>query len=818
MTHRKLCFLGASALVLAGLAAPAWAADAAAAPAAANATAAAEPSAPVVEELVVTAQLREQSLAKVPMAVTALTGNTLKEAGATDITGVSSLVPALSTQQSNSSGNQSYRIRGIGSDPNTPTFEPDVALFVDGVYLPRSGQSVDDLVSVARVEVLEGPQSTLYGKNATAGVINVVTEAPSSTLKGSIEGSYSNLEGALSANVLRFAGYVSGPINDRLRYSLSAVSYTQGDTYKNLFAGAGNANDMNRYAIRGQVEADLWENTTLDLTAMRSEVYNTKANDPDVMYYAAPGQPGGPNNAYKLDFGPLGKLVGITPCPDNDPNNRVICTSSPMRTSTFSNVLSATLHSKIGRNNLTSITALSDYGNRLDWADAALVVMPVVNYTDTQKGQTFSQEFRLASPTGDKLEWLGGLYFQHVDFARGDDGRSPTFTLDPAAAFIPLPHNPPLPAAFVLGQPGDEGFLNSKSRSTYYAVFGQATYHLNDQFAVTAGLRGQTEEKNASVENSYQVSSKTPNLPLGPCGNFPLNLITASLTPVNLPGCPLVAINSTFQHRTSMLTWNLTGEYHPTTDTMLYATVSRGGKSFGYNIGFGSATPGQREFKDEYVNNYELGVKSKLLDGRAQVSAAAFYADYHNYQNAGLVGLQFLVNNAPKVTVKGFDASGNLALGHGLSANAGLTYTDATYDSYPAGSPYWTAAGPSSANLSGQTLPLAPRWRSVVGLQYKQPVQWGDFYSRVDWTWQSSELTNSNLDPRSRQPAYSLVNLRAGLKAGNGWDVSLWAKNLFDTTYIVQDAVSPLFGYNDPEYQRYLGRPREAGVTLRKNF
>jgi outer membrane receptor protein involved in Fe transport len=806
MSYRNHCIAGASALVLTALAGPAFAAEAAGA------------GSPVVEELVVTAQLREQTLQNVPMAVTALNSTTLSQAGVIDMTGVSNLVPALSAQETNSSANQSYKIRGIGSDANTPTFEPDVALFVDGVYLPRSGMSVDDLVAVSRVEVLEGPQSTLYGKNATAGVINVVTEAPSSTLKGSVEGSYSNLDSSLSASVWRFAGYVSGPINDRLRYSVSAVTYSQGDSYRNLYPGAGNANDMNRYSVRGQIEADLWQDTTLRVAAMRSEVYNTKSNDPDVMYYAAPGQPGGPNNAYKLDFGPLGALEGITPCPDNNPNNRVICTSSPIRTSTFSDVVSATLTSKIGRNSLTSITALSDYGDRLDWGDAALVVMPVVNYTDTQKGGTFSQEIRLASPTGDKLEWLGGLYFQHVGFARGDDGQSPTFTLDPAAAHIPLPHTPALPAAFVLGQPGDEGFLNSKSRSSYEAVFGQSTYHIDDQFAVTAGLRVQTEEKHASVDNSYTVSAATPNLPLGPCGAFPLNLITASLTPVNLPACPLVGINTAYDHRTSMLTWNLTGEYHPTTQTMLYATASRGGKSFGYNIGFGSATPAQREFKDEYVTNYELGVKSKLFDGRAQISADAFYADYHNYQNAGLIGLQFLVNNAPKVSVKGFEANGNVALGHGFTANAGLTYVDAVYDDYPAGSPYFTAAGPSSGNMTGENLPLVPRWRSVAGLQYKQPIQWGSLYSRLDWTWQSSELTNTNLDPRSRQPDYSLVNLRAGVKLDDGWDASLWANNVFNTTYIVQDAVSPLFGFNDPEFMRFLGRPREVGVTLRRSF
>jgi outer membrane receptor protein involved in Fe transport len=817
---------GASVLAVVAMAASsAIAADAA--------PAARSPETPAtVQEVVVTAQKRQQSLQKVPLSVTALTAATLNQAGVVDIQGVSKMVPSLTTTETNGPQAQSYRIRGIGSDANIPTFEPDVALFIDGVYLPRSGLSVDDLVDLARVEVLEGPQSTLYGKNATAGVINVVTKGPSHSFEGSLEGSYSELDSSLKAPVYRIAGTISGPITDRIRARLSVVDYSQADSYRNLEPGAPNANNMRRVSVRGEVEADLWAGATLRIDASRAEVDAARTGDPDLLYYALPGQPGGPNAPAMLDFGPLGSAFHITPCPDNNPTDRVICTSSPTQVSTYSNILSMTLNSKVGRNALTSITAVTDYQSHTVNGDAAQTILPIATVNDFMKGGTFSQELRLQSPNGDKLEWLVGGYFQKTDFGRGDDGKEPTFILGPAAAFIPLPHTPALPPAFVLGKPGDEGFLNSGARSDYYALFAQSTYHFNDLVALTLGMRGQSEKKSASVDNSYSVSPATPVVPLGPCGFFPLNLITANLTPTALPGCPLAPINASFSHSTSSLTWNATAEYHPSADTMLYATVSRGGKSFGYNIGFGNTLPGQREFKDEYVTSYEVGAKTSMFEGRARLSVSAFHSDYYNFQNAGFIGLQFLVDNAERVSVNGVEANGTFALGHGFSANGAATWLDAKYDKYTGGSCYWyptTAPFPAYApptlnaahtgcDLSGRDLPMTPHWRTSAGLQYSHPLRLGSLYSRVDWTWQSSELMDTNLDPRSLQASYSLVNARLGVKTDNGFDISVWGNNIFNRTYILQDGVSNLFGASDPEFQRYLGRPREVGLTVRKSF
>jgi iron complex outermembrane receptor protein len=792
----------------------AFAADAPAAQAPAQgATPAAAASGDALETVVVTAQKREQNLQKVPMSVTALTATTLQQAGVTDMHAVSNLVPSLSVSQTIGPVNQSYRIRGMGSDANIPTFEPDVALFVDGVYMPRSGLSVDDLADVARIEVLEGPQSTLYGKNATAGVVNVVTQGPTRHWTGSIEGSISDLDSSISAPVYRAAGTISGPINDSLRFRLSAVTYNQGDSYKNLFPGAPNANDMNRYSVRGVVDADLPGGSTLRLALSRSQMYNTRNGDPDNLYYTTSP----PNHAYALDTNPiLASKFGIQACPDNDPNDRVICTSSPWNDSAFNNTGSATLDVPIGRLKLTSITAASNYRVDDKNGDIAQVLLPLLSYNDIQKGNDFSQELRLASPAGDKVEWLIGGFYDHSIFSRGDDGQQPTFIVGPAGPYVPLGSTLPL-SAIKVGQPGDEGFLNSRERSDYGALFGNLTWHVTDKITLSGGVRGQIDSKHASVDNSYSV---TPTKTAVPCG-YPLGLITISLTPTQTPSCPGTAINSNFSHSDSYVTWNTTGEYHFTNETMAYASVSRGEKGFGYNIGFGNALPSQRQFQNESVYDYEVGLKSTFLDGRARIAASLFYTLEDNYQAAGFVGLQFLVNNAAKVTVKGAEVNGSFALGHGFTLDGAANYVDAVYTDYVGGQCYFGEAannGAGGCNLSGMGLPMTPHWRTNVGLQYRTPVSLGSLYARADWAWQSSMYADTNLDPRSLQSAYSLVNLRVGVDMSNGVGLALWANNVANTTYSQADYVSNLFGQGDPAYQRFLGRPREFGATVKKTF
>jgi iron complex outermembrane recepter protein len=187
--------------------------------------------------------------------------------------------------------------------------------------------------------------------------------------------------------------------------------------------------------------------------------------------------------------------------------------------------------------------------------------------------------------------------------------------------------------------------------------------------------------------------------------------------------------------------------------------------------------------------------------------------------------LQFLVNNAANVTVNGFEAEATLAPVRGLTLNTAMTYLRAKYDTYLGGACYYGRAPDSlpndtgtytACNLSGSTLPFAPDWRTAVGLQYEQATQLGELYGRADWQWSSQYHTNSNLDPRNVQSAYSLVNLRLGLRFDNGFDVSLFVNNVFNRIVISEDAVANLIA--DASYQRFLENPREVGLTARKRF
>jgi iron complex outermembrane receptor protein len=771
-----------------------------------------------IEEIVVTAQKRAQSLQDVPMAISAVSGDTLRDAGTIGIEGLANLVPSLATVSNNQPLAQSYRIRGLGTDPNIPTFEPSVALFIDGVYLPRTGLGVEDLVDIERIEVLKGPQSTLYGKNATAGVISVISARPASEFGGSAEASISNIEGGRNATAMRFAGSLTGPLSDRVRVRLTGVYYDAGPQFRNLTPGAEQPNEMKRYALRGQVEFDIADSVTVNLTGARSEVLDNNGTNSD-WFRGTPTEP-----SFLLDNNAaLNARFGVTACPDNNPTNRVICTTDPNRSNSTFDMASATVTADLGLATLTSITGWSQYKSGLLATDIDQVSLPLFTFRDTQKGDSFSQEVRLVSPSGGTIEWLVGGYYLDTSFERGDRGQAPMFEVQAAAPLFSIPGAPsPL---IVYGQNGDKGYLDSRSSSEYFALFGQANYRFSDMFALSGGLRWQTETKKASINNR---TTFTPNPGL-PAGNplAGLNFLTAVLVPsATFPAG--VRINGPLPDvKDDNITWNVTGNFTPNDDTLIYASFARGTKSGGHNIGFGNAIPAQRLFGAEKVDNWELGGKFDLADRRARLAVSLFRSDYSNYQNAGFVGLQYLVNNADKVRVTGAEAEGTFLLGEGLTMNLGAAYVDAKFRKYTGGACYFGLAPNSnptstgaftSCDLSGQQLPLAPKWRMTAALQYERSVSIGELYARTDLNWQGKANTNSaSLDPRALQDAYALLNARLGLRLENGLDLSVWANNLTNKTVVNQSGVLSFFGTTSG-YQNYLGAPRQIGATVRLEF
>jgi len=481
------------------------------------------------------------------------------------------------------------------------------------------------------------------------------------------------------------------------------------------------------------------------------------------------------------------------------------------------------LTADLGLATLTSITAWSQYKSELLATDIDQVSLPIITLRDTQAGESFSQELRLASPSGGTIEWLVGGYYLDTKFERGDRGQTAMFEIQPAAALLAL--SPTLPPQVVQGQTGDKGFLDSRASSKYFAVFGQATYRFSDLLALTGGLRWQTETKRASINNSATFTPN-PNLPVG----HPLagvNILTAILVPaVTIPAG--VPVNGPLPMiKDDNFTWNVTANVTPNDDTLIYTTFARGSKSGGHNIGFGNAVPALRGFGAESVDHWELGGKFDLADRHARLAVSLFRSDYTNYQNAGFVGLQFLVNNADKVQVTGVEAEGTFKLSKGLTLNLGGAYIDAKFKKYTGGA-CWFGRAPNanptstgaftSCDLSGNQLPLAPKWRVTGALQYEHPVPLGELYARTDFNWQSKANVNSaSLDPRHVQNAYALVNARLGVRFDNGLDLSFWTSNLFNKTIVQQSGVLSLFGTTSG-FQNYLGAPRQVGVTARMSF
>ena len=755
-------------------------------------------------EIIVTAQKRAESLQDVPVAVAALSGDTLARSGTITMQGVAKLVPSLTVYETDSPISQSYRIRGVGSQADIPTFEPDVGLFIDGVYLPRSGLGVDDLLDIERIEVLNGPQSTLYGKNVTGGVVNVVTSSPSREFEGHFTGSLSNIEGGRDALTYRLAGSLSGPLGDDVRARLTGVWFDQGPTVRNLSPGAPDVNNLRRYAVRGQIEFDLSETTQLRVAAARSELRPSRASHADIFY--------GSTAVFLDDV--LGGAFGLAACPSNDPNDRTICSDAPYQTSSVNNLVSATLTTEVGTSSLTAISGWSDYSAKIFADDSDQLVLPIASFRDVQKGSTFTQELRLASPAGGKVEWLVGGYYLRSSFERGDRGRTAAFTLQPAAAYIPLDETI-LPPEVVLGQDGDRGFLDSRAKSEYWAAFWQATLALTDQLSLSGGLRWQTETKTASINNT---SLTEPNPALIGTGLEDINLITAVLS------SPIA--NGSYRRRSSDLTWSATARYKPGENATFYATYSRGGKSGGFNIGFGNSPASARPFNDETVDSYEAGAKFTLADRKLRMEFAGFHTVYRDFQDAGFVGLQFLVNNAEKVVIDGFEGHVSYRPTSGLTLDGALTWLDPRHDTYTNGSCYPGRApdsafdpaigGFTACNLSGATLPLTPKWKTSASVQYEHETGFGALYGRIDWSWSSRFSTNTNLDPRHVQGAHSLFNLRLGARLGGGFDASIWSNNLFNRNVILVDGVHNLLA--DESFQRFLAPPREIGVTLRKEF
>jgi iron complex outermembrane recepter protein len=777
-------FLMSSAAILAVAAAPAFAQ---------TAESSDEPA-----EIVVTAQKRTEKLQDIPLAVTVIGADALSRQAVLNLENAQYLVPTLNFRKSGTTINQSLYIRGVGTATFSLAGEPSISTVLDGVVLARAGEAFSDLVDIERIEVLRGPQGTLFGKNASAGVVNIVTKRPGDVIGGYVEGGYFFGNGT----EYRVRGSLDLPLSDTVRTRITGFYGTYDGNIFNDAPGVNRrVNGYERYGVRGILEADLSDSVKMTLIADYRE-----AND-DCCAEVIGDQPAGVAAL---------ALAGINFQGDK---TRTIRQNLVTRTEEKSYGVSAQFDMEKDGFTLTSITAWRRYDNNEirdgDWNHLALAGQAQLHDIGPQTGTTFSQELRLTSPADKDFTYVLGLFYSHADTDR-------TFTRN-----VTRCGGAPTPATILTcGSPGAvaenvSGTATFGSKFDNYAAFGQGTYKFSDSLRAIIGLRYTKDDLN--IYHSRRATPNIAGLP-GIPPNFDQGVFNTSSNGAN-NGTFTSTNGAAFTTGTSAT--NLSGkvglQYDLSDDVMGYGSYTRGYKGPAYNTFFNLSATGTNVIAPEIADSFEVGLKNTLFGGKLTLNLAAFYAQYKNFQAnnpdlvAGVPVTRF--TNAGDVSTRGIEMDFLLRPVKDLNIAGGLAFTDAQVDRFN--------APPGAAVIpAGTPLGFAPRWKGSMGLDYRYRTG-----STIDFTFagnvstQSSQLSLFEANPALRAAGiikpYSLVDLQFGIvEKEDKYRITFLVKNLFDQSFPAQITNSGLGG-NQLIGLRYL-IPREAdryfGVQGRVNF
>ncbi|MCO8162573.1 TonB-dependent receptor [Pseudomonas sp. 21LCFQ010] len=694
-----------------------------------------------LKTVTVTATRREASLQKVPVAVSVIDGEQLERENRNGVASIAQRVPTLNFRTAASSKDTSLFVRGVGTISTSPGVEPSVSTVIDGVVYGRPGQATLDLMEVERVEVLRGPQGTLFGRNASAGVLNVVSREIPGQTRGYAD--YS-LFGKGNEQRLRFG--IGGALTDNLKGSLSTLWGDYDGNVRNTF----NGNKVNGYdtkGLRGKLQFDPNEDLRITLIGDYSESGNTNPN----------GVPYKTNAAFSSAFAPNRAAT----------SNRDVENDYRTYAEDTHKGLSAQVDWRLGGHTLTSITAWRGWDNQQYQDQDRLAGLPVDALHDA--GQVdydqFSQEVRLASPTGQFFEYVVGAYLYHGESKEAYQRQLVTL--------------------------GDAQSARGKFSATNdsYALFGESTLNFTDDWRGIVGLRFTRDE----LEYDHQRVSSSP-------------LTLRSMRP---------SFASSGSHSDTGVSGRL-GLQHDFNDHLTgYVTYSRGYKGPAYNVYFQMYELDTQALDPETSNSWEVGLKSTALDQRLTANLALFRSDYDNYQanffdQVGGSPVTRLIN-AGSVRSEGAELDLSLQATRQLKLSAALAYTRARVEDFQC--PPGAAA---SCNINGKPLPFSPDWKSYVRADYSIPLENGlDIELSTDYSWQSEVQYSLDQNVDTKQGAYGIWNASVALADySEGWRVALLARNLTDRSY------APLLMSSTNGINRMVPRDdqRYFGVQLRKDF
>jgi len=767
-----------------------------------------------LEEVVVTARRREERAQDVPISLSVLDGDDLADAGLFRPQDIQQRTPGMTVSVPNARLT-SYTIRGLGSTSQNDGMESSVGLFLDGVYLGRQGLSMFDLVDLDRVEVLRGPQGTLFGKNTTAGALNIVTKLPSQYFEAQAEGSYGD------QGFRQLRGSLTGPLLEGLLAGrLTAYATDKDGQIENLYDGS-KLNNQHRQGVRGQ----LLLTPTEDFSGRFIAEYG-RQNEDCCVY---------PLLVYRDAVRARDEYMEYTRAP-LDPYARQTDADTRTSSKVEQSAVSAEFNWDISEaHRLTSISAYRDWTFKPTSDDAtSLRLVPDTGVANQHR--QLSQEIRLASKF-DSFDSVLGLFYLYQDL----EGHEHNILGDQIAqwTFGGLVRESALPTATVstfgpivnlLLPPatldGMTVLTDTAQKSHSAAAFGSIDWHLTEQLELTTGLRYTYEWKDADV-----MRTRSGGCPQ--CSPLVItNVLADVLAPlgidiadVTLDGLLDSIAGGEYERHTKREEGDWSGQaalsYHPTRDVLAYASVGRGYKGGGINLGATGESVAPT-FKPEEALSYEIGLKSQLFERRVSTSLAIYQTDVRNYQALTFDDEDTLIPNprqlnllnVGKVRLRGVEADAHGYAAPGLMLRAGAAYNEAITQDFDNAPDEDTRD--NTKDLSGEQLYNAPRWTASAGGEYSHGLfAQVDGYFGLDYYYRSGAWATVEHGRGSYIDAYEIVNARLGLRsATRSWDVSAFVRNLLDEDYLA--AVYALYGVGD--YGGTAGDQRSYGLTLRMAF
>lgn len=727
-----------------------------------------------LEEVVVTAQRRTERLQDVPIATTVVSGDALVAGRISEANDLPALVPNLRVS-GNFAAVPKVTLRGIGTNDFVPSLNPGVGTYIDDVYIGLAIGQNFQLFDIDRVEVLRGPQGTLYGKNTNGGAIKYMTRKPGeggASYVSATYGDYGRREVETAFDV---------PLADDLTARVSAVMRDQDGYLGNPVTGR--------------------EGMFLDASAFRTQLRYNPSDDLDILLQAFYGVSEGDSGARRLE-GPLpgGTDILGNASPGFRETSRDVAAFDNIRQSGVN--LIASVSTPLGE--LNAITSYLDVTREnLDDGDNGPGALVEIRY-DTEAWSA-SQELRLSGDAG-PLRWSVGGQYVHEAFDSDFYLEFFHCTLDPQPCvlnpngvalppgyitFTTFPNTPGFAALGIVGLP----IANTidypwEQTNDSYAVFGDATWSLTDSLEVTGGLRYSDETREFAGESIIFVTAA----PSVRGGLFPrgFDFLRREKSWDNLSG-------------------RLVIDYKPADDQLYYASYSRGFKSGNFNsAAYSNLAAVSQPVDPEYVDSYEIGAKTQWFDRRLQANVAAFFMDYKDLQVAVFRDATQILTNAATAEIKGAEIELAAAPARGLSLRASGGYLDATYKDFI----YRTAP---LIDLSGNRLVNAPKWNGSLSADYRMALSDAiDASVGADLRYQSKVFFNPFNDEIVSQDGYSILNLRAGLGwTEHGVNVDVFMTNVTDEVAAVEGlTVGAPFGSNSRAYNK----PRMYGVTVRKTF